>query len=455
MAALLRTVTEARFRVQTQGREDPVTRMLKRGSAVPAEQDLLDVARAVAITPQSTEAKAPWYGEIYAGLRAQRIKEAEALAHAEIAQENLDIERDRLIVDVAGKLVTQRGQIGQAVNQWLDMFKGTVPPEVFKQIAMKSITALISRPVSTPEQAWHAMAESISGMALPPGIEKTSDERFLSEYTGLRTKLRAGIPLTPEEQDRLDWIGGYRFTKVTPGTVGPQIVQPPMQPIQGQPSAAPSPISGEGKRVETTIIPGGPKVTRTEMEPTKALPKDAQEDLEAVARSLHSIDTLRRNIKYTGLISGNIERGKIKIGAGEPGAIAFDTAVKNFRVDAQSLIKGIPSNFDVETFIETLPALGLPENVNRARIEWHARSTHLLLALKVGYFKHLGYQIPPQLLEIARSYGVNPDDIRALSKEEVLAKTGQMKDDAIKNTAEETRTIGGKTYYRVGGKWHD
>ena len=452
ISRMMETVTNAYARVKSGQPTDRITEILKSGSVFTPMQEAQMTADAIAGFVNVPGAKS--FGERLNSIRANKILEAEKIAKTQIEDEQLQIARDKNMIEAASKVMTERGQIATAYKEWLENFKGTVPPETFKQIAKVSAEALVNRPVATPEQAYHAFAEAVSKMALPAMQDKTSDERFLTEYTALRTKQRAGVPLSPEEQDRMEFISGFRFTKVAPTPTGLGVLQPNMPPIGAAPTVPAAPQGPQPKAApgQVQMPPGAPKVTRVEIE-QKALPEKAQNEFESGLRTLNSLKAMRDGLSKTGIIEGRWQKLKIAVGAGDPEAINFQTAVDNFRVDAQSLIKGIPSDFDVRTFINTLPDLKLPENVNDARMKWHEKNIHLLLALKIGYYKNLGYKVPPEIADIAAGYGVNVNDIKSLTAAEVKQKTGELKIDAIKNTASETKTVRGKIYYRIGNQW--
>lgn len=92
----------ARERVATP--QDRITRLLKRGSQLTAEQSLDDLATAWFAAQRSNTAGSHLagrpgksIGEIMNGLKARRIEQAEAEARLEISQEKNDIDRERLL----------------------------------------------------------------------------------------------------------------------------------------------------------------------------------------------------------------------------------------------------------------------------------------------------------------------------------------------------------------------
>ncbi|MCH8828508.1 MAG: hypothetical protein IID45_02920, partial [Planctomycetes bacterium] len=98
------------------------------------------------------------------------------------------------------------------------------------------------------------------------------------------------------------------------------------------------------------------------------------------------------------------------------------------------IIKGIPSNFDVENFIKPQPRLTLPESVNRARIAAGRRVLKQMVADRIAFFKFSGVRMPDRLLQQARERGIDIEQT-------FLGKSGddvfQKSIDLINRTVEE------------------
>lgn len=115
MAEMLAT----RERVSTP--QDRITKILKRGSEFNVEQHFTDLASAFAAASRANTVGAHLsgrpgksIGELMSGMRAQRIKEAEAQARLEIEDEKLGIQRGREAREVAQALMDAEFKRGSA-----------------------------------------------------------------------------------------------------------------------------------------------------------------------------------------------------------------------------------------------------------------------------------------------------------------------------------------------------
>jgi hypothetical protein len=179
----------------------------------------------------------------------------------------------------------------------------------------------------------------------------------------------------------------------------------------------------------------------------KPLPEAAQGDLSGALDALRALDTIEGGIGESGVVEGRVSKGQAALGFNER-AIDFETARNNLKLAAQSLIKGIPSNFDVQTVINTLPDLTLPESVNRSRLEFTRQVTADLIRGKIAFYKGTGYNIPPLLVQRASALGVNVDDVAPVDVNESGQPTTDPFIYAQLRTAQEGEvvTIGGRNY---------
>lgn len=154
---------------------------------------------------------------------------------------------------------------------------------------------------------------------------------------------------------------------------------------------------------------GGVKVSVTNI-PQQAIPESAQTSMTGARKMYDALQTVRKYVGKSGIVEG--WKSKLMAGLGlDPEAIAFETAVQNMQVLAQEVIKGIPSNFDVQTFIKTLPSITVPESVNQSRIEFSENAVKQLLKDSIAYYKGMKYSVPQHIIDDARAMGINLDDV--------------------------------------------
>ena len=82
------------------------------------------------------------------------------------------------------------------------------------------------------------------------------------------------------------------------------------------------------------------------------------------------------------------------------------------------MIKGIPSNFDVQTVLNTIPDLGLPSEVNKSRADFVDDVFKDLLKRAVGFYKGKGYDIPSEIITTATRLGVDFKSIKPIAEGE-------------------------------------
>lgn len=143
---------------------------------------------------------------------------------------------------------------------------------------------------------------------------------------------------------------------------------------------------------------------------TQELPTAIQEDLNGAFDALRNLKVMDSSLSETGRFQGLISKGQVFFGANQK-AIDFETARNNMKLAAQAIIKGIPSNFDVSTVIDTLPAMTLPENVNKSRVQESNKKLSNLIKNVIAYYKGTNTVIPKPIIEQARQYGINIDVI--------------------------------------------
>jgi len=121
-----------------------------------------------------------------------------------------------------------------------------------------------------------------------------------------------------------------------------------------------------------------------------------------------------------------------------PRATEFLTGKNGTLVTATSaLIKGIPSDFDVQNLLNTLPSEGEGDLVNFARVKRLERVYSDIIKNYLSFYGGINYRIPPQVEVFAREMIGNEavdealsteysaqklEDLKKLSKEEYMAK---------------------------------
>ncbi len=216
-------------------------------------------------------------------------------------------------------------------------------------------------------------------------------------YSSLTLKKRTA-PLTPQEEIDLDLATRILTKPRIVGSPDAGFAQVPAMPLPtGQPRAAAQPAPYPSLPVASA--------TRGKPLPTKVI--DSLQEAQRAVRGLRDMDAA---LGETGIFKGQLSKAQVYthpyLGS-NPKAIKFDTAQKNLKLAAQALIKGIPSNFDVQTMINTIPAFGLSEEVNKSRLDFTRESMKDLVEGYIGYYKSLNYKIPAFAKKVAKDLNLD------------------------------------------------
>jgi hypothetical protein len=137
---------------------------------------------------------------------------------------------------------------------------------------------------------------------------------------------------------------------------------------------------------------------------------------------LSALRTVEQNRDLFGLTSGPAARAAAITGFGSDAQRAADTeaALGSIKTNVSSLIKGIPSNFDVQTFFGRIPNLnGLfsleSEQKALSKLANLKDETQFLVRSAIAYYKKNKNSIPSEFEEIAKVYGI---DIGSVKPEE-------------------------------------
>lgn len=208
--------------------------------------------------------------------------------------------------------------------------------------------------------------------------------------------------------------GAYELGQWPAGvnTIKPRTLPQPTV-VQGDVDGSPSTVSvqqgGSGGPVATEVKTGGGQSISPISEPVI---KSVQDDIQGGLELLKDISGMEAGLSETGRLKGMKSMVEVFFGDNKK-AIDFQTARNNVRVAIQSIIKGIPSNFDVQVVLDTLPDFLQPEEVNRSRIETTRRKALSLVSNTISFYKGTKQRIPDVILEQARQMGVNVDGVPA------------------------------------------
>ena len=139
-------------------------------------------------------------------------------------------------------------------------------------------------------------------------------------------------------------------------------------------------------------------------------PPTVQETISGALSALSQLDTMEKYVGETGRLKGLWSKAGAWIGTNED-AIKFESASNNMLLAAQSIVKGIPSNIDMELVRETVPALRLPQATNKQRIKISREVTKNVLYNAISFYKNTKQSFPPQIIAQAKSFGINVDDV--------------------------------------------
>lgn len=187
-------------------------------------------------------------------------------------------------------------------------------------------------------------------------------------------------------------------------------------PVVFDPSSNSYLKGGTGRPVQGKLTVDQSTVTGKLTPRPKELPTAAQDDLNQSIQGLKALEDMEKNID----VSGEGPLGRAKGVASQVGyalgtdqrAIDFATAGNRMKLSAQATIKGIPSNFDVETMIATLPVMTQSKSVNKARIKDTKDQFKSLVENTISYYKKVNRIIPESVVAQASHFGINVDSIK-------------------------------------------
>ncbi|MFZ2651707.1 MAG: hypothetical protein WA210_16540, partial [Burkholderiaceae bacterium] len=176
-----------------------------------------------------------------------------------------------------------------------------------------------------------------------------------------------------------------------------------------------------------TVVPIN-RTARQTPAPQQALPPAIQEKVTQGVAMLGFLDQAERGIKLTGGIEGIISQAKADPFWGNfiPGDAkaenALGSAFSQLKVYAQSVIKGTPSNFDVQSVIDTFPKFWASQGFNEAAIRSSKKVVAQMLVDTIS-FNQKDYKIPDNVREQIKALGVDPATLKVWNGGDALTNT--------------------------------
>jgi hypothetical protein len=163
-------------------------------------------------------------------------------------------------------------------------------------------------------------------------------------------------------------------------------------------------------KFELTPIPGGGEIGPKVPGP---LPTAVQDNINGQINSWQMLNTMKKYVDGTPNVPVVGKGRQVAAWAGfDKEAQQFEAAWGQYRLSAQSMIKGIPSNYDVQTILDTLPEWGRSKSQNLERIEASRKIIQTLTKNTIAYYKHMNYPLPPEVMVQARAIGVDVKNIQ-------------------------------------------
>lgn len=265
----------------------------------------------------------------------------------------------------------------------------------------------------------------------------TETERSLGLLNTIEANLVAGKPVNPEDLRTANFLiqkfekpsisvgPDGSVVKIDPINIGSAFPNTrraafgqvtPLKTPTGAPTTTPTgapATTGEGSA--TRLAPG---VTMFEGR-GKPLSDEQFKGLQGGFNMLQALQTVEANKDLFGLLRGPQARASAAFGIGPDAQRAADTeaALGSIKTNVSSLIKGIPSNFDVQTFFGRIPNLnGLVSLESAEKAEAKLTNlkdeTRFLVRSAIAYYKKNKNSIPPEFETIAQGYGIDINSVK-------------------------------------------
>jgi hypothetical protein len=147
--------------------------------------------------------------------------------------------------------------------------------------------------------------------------------------------------------------------------------------------------------------------------------ENVQENLIAGLSMLSGLRTLEGVQDQTGIIEGPLRGLASRLGMAKDGFIDAVAVADKMRADIQSLIKGIPSNYDAAVFEKLIPDPRKMESTElyNSRVRLLRDETTRMLELIVGFHKGTDRVIPDEVRAAARELGVDLDAVEPMNEQ--------------------------------------
>lgn len=185
--------------------------------------------------------------------------------------------------------------------------------------------------------------------------------------------------------------------------------EPPL-PGQAPPTAAPQQVASAGQLPASTAPSSGVTVLYQRPRRPEPIPDKVQDDITGMLRLHDNLTTIDKNKDVFGPLEG---RARQMIPGSYGGNQANDAyaAQGQVRADVQSVIKGIPSNYDARIFENTLPQPGDGEDLIAAKKKVLDRTIELGLRNTVANYQGTKQEISPAILKQITDRGIDLDNI--------------------------------------------
>jgi hypothetical protein len=172
----------------------------------------------------------------------------------------------------------------------------------------------------------------------------------------------------------------------------------------------------------------------------RPVPPGVQENIISQISMLGSLGAMREAIPYAGVDgvfpTGFWNKFAGTLGFGDDVVIDAVAVEQKMAADIQSIIKGIPSNYDASVFEKMIPRLGAVKSrrVYEAKIDLLENHTRSALELTIGFYKGTNQEVPQQIVAAAAAVGVDTRGVEAWSGDQI-----ERKDEIFKAHQEEGR----------------
>jgi hypothetical protein len=199
------------------------------------------------------------------------------------------------------------------------------------------------------------------------------------------------------------------------------------------------------------------------------MPQPSDSLVESTGQQYNTLKTLQRMKSIMaepdmpdkfGILQGYATKGRAAVQGAEydPRVVEFGNLQKQLRLSAQSIIKGIPSNFDVQQVVATMPDFNMPHSTAQNKADIAENLTKELYRNSIAFWKTKSKVLPPDIVRQAEDVGINVDNITPWDGKGDPINRGRVKQMTQPETQKEVKegtqkTIGGITYEWDGKLW--